>query len=481
MERNQPIEGGQRGAENSQQLSLESDHSHDPTLAPFEGHLNDAQLIYLHITEALREGRPIDDATARAIAAGLHDGQSSSLYALASSGAVVDGLSEQLERCRADTALGLEVEPWLDALDEYLNHRDNPDPIEGWADLWPAQPQQAQSDEEAEARTELVDRISAAGMTTLGQVATISTPDTSPEDDETDRFPWRDAAHWRPGPADGEDHPLHPEFTDEELDALFGDGADADIGTTEELGWFGMVRWRARDGGLILSCDSLGRRHTWVTATNELLERRWEEIRRDYEAFYEQRDAYEEAIREPEDSTSGLHPRVWVGSLADYNGGNLHGAWFDATREPAELELAARYILRTGENRAAEEWAVMDYDDFAGVRLEEHTSFAVISRVARGIAEHGEAFGHWASHIGSEDLEQLEVFEDHYHGEWESFEAYIEDYLEETGFYGFMDTVPEEMRGYVEVDVAGIARDWGGDFLVIELRNGRVAVVDTSN
>jgi hypothetical protein len=82
--------------------------------------LTDDQLIHLHITEALREARPIDHATARAIASQLHGGQASPLYALASSGAVVDDLRGELDAWREDNATGVEVEPWLDALDEYL-------------------------------------------------------------------------------------------------------------------------------------------------------------------------------------------------------------------------------------------------------------------------------------------------------------------------------------------------------------------------
>ena len=104
-----------------------------------------------------------------------------------------------------------------------------------------------------------------------------------------------------------------------------------------------------------------------------------------------------------------------------------------------------------------------------------------MSRIAQGIAEHGEAFGHWVAHIGTEDLDQLDAFEDHYRGEWEPFKAYIEDYLEDTGFYAYLDTIPEDMRGYVEVDLEAIARDWGGDYLVVELRHGRVAVVDVTD
>ena len=53
------------------------------------------------------------------------------------------------------------------------------------------------------------------------------------------------------------------------------------------------------------------------------------------------------------------------------------------------------------------------------------------------------------------------------------------DYLEETEFYRFLDYVPEDMRGYVEVDVEQIARDWGCDYEVAELSNGNVAVFET--
>lgn len=110
----------------------------------------------------------------------------------------------------------------------------------------------------------------------------------------------------------------------------------------------------------------------------------------------------------------------------------------------------------------------MDYDGFTGADLGEYESFETISRIANGIAEHGEAFGHWAASAGSESPEENERFADHYRGERESFEAYVKDYLEETAFYKFLEYVPEDMRGYVEVDVEQIARDWGSDYEVIE-------------
>jgi antirestriction protein len=61
-----------------------------------------------------------------------------------------------------------------------------------------------------------------------------------------------------------------------------------------------------------------------------------------------------------------------------------------------------------------------------------------------------------------------------YRGEWDSFEAYVEDWLQETEFYRFLDQMPDDIRGYVTVDVMQIARDWSSDYEVIERPDGGV-------
>jgi antirestriction protein len=420
------------------------------------------------IDAAVTEGRTIDHRTARYIASQLHDGQASALYALASSGAVPSEVFDELNHDRAEQSAM--ARRWMDCLTLYCAARADTGPVAGWL---------AQA--EAGYRLDLMNRISAAGVTTLGQIAVVLAPGDPAEerndDDEVDNFPWGDAATWKADVSEDAAAAARARFdlSDEEFDSLFAGDADEELSDMNELGWYGLVRWPERAGGLVLKVDSDGNRHTWVVDTNDELEARWADI----QEVHEQHEAYGLAIAPSGETRSGLNPRIWVGSLADYNAGHLHGEWFDALLEPEQLELAAKYMLRSGRIPGAEEWGIFDYDEFYGVELGEYESFATVSKIAQGLAEHGEPYGHWLEYVGS-DSEQIDRFEDHYRGEWASFQAYIEDYLEETNFYRFLEAVPEEMRGYVEVDIEQIAQDWSSDYHVAELANGRVIVFEAT-
>lgn len=426
----------------------------------------DERLIREGIEEAVRDGRPIDDRTARYIAGQLHGGQASALYALASSGAILPEVFGEMDRDRTEQPAQVRV--WLASLTVYAASRGESGPVAGWAEQT-----------EAQDRADLMQRISSAGVMTLGQIATVHTS-TDAGGVEPDTYGWGDSARWSPDDQTREGQALNSVLADEVLDELFDDDVDEELGDISDLGWFGLVRREGQPGGYILKRDESGTRHAWTLDTDDALTTRWASITNEYGVFYEQRDAYEQATGEPEPTRSGTYPRVWVASLADYANGDLHGAWFDATHEPALLELAAKHMLQLGHTEGAEEWGIFDYDSFAGAELGEYESFETVSRIARGIAEHGEAFAQWAGYVGSDSTEQIERFEDHFRGEWASFDAYIEDYLEETGFYRFLEDVPEELRGYVSVDVAQMAQDWACDYFVAELQNGRVGVFETS-
>ncbi len=152
-------------------------------------------------------------------------------------------------------------------------------------------------------------------------------------------------------------------------------------------------------------------------------------------------------------------PRIWVASLADYNAGRLYGDWLDAAQEKSELEEAIVGLLARAPTPGAEECAIFDADGFAGLRIDGHESLDVVSRLARGIKEHGPAFAAW-SDIAGRDAETLEAFEASYLGEWGSLAAYAEHLFEELGYQEQLDqAVPPCMQPYVRFDSEAFGRD----------------------
>ncbi len=187
----------------------------------------------------------------------------------------------------------------------------------------------------------------------------------------------------------------------------------------------------------------------------------------------EQREQ-EQPSREQEPKVS---PKVWVASLSDYNAGHLHGAWQEADREPDEIWEGINEVLRTSKEPGAEEWAIFDYEGFGPLRLSEYETVERISRLGRGIGEHGEAFAVFASFLGGDEDELLEHFEDCYIGQWESAAAYVEEFLDDVGMEAILDeAVPEHYRGYVHFDTEALVRDMEceGSLLAVDDSKGGV-------
>ena len=176
---------------------------------------------------------------------------------------------------------------------------------------------------------------------------------------------------------------------------------------------------------------------------------------------------------------SGIQPQIWVGSLSDYNAGHLHGLWVDAWQEPEDLRAIVGWLLRSSPMPDAEEYGIFDHQDFCGVELGEYALLDRVSRLAQGIAEHGEPYAAWVSYLGLEHLDDAErTFQDAYQGQWESMEAYVEQYLDDGDAYSFKEFVPEWLRDYVKVDVERMAGDWEAEYHVVEASGGGVFVFD---
>lgn len=139
--------------------------------------------------------------------------------------------------------------------------------------------------------------------------------------------------------------------------------------------------------------------------------------------------------------TTTVEPRIWIGCLAAYNSGHLHGEWVDAAVDEDEIWEAQKRVLKTSPVPGAEEHFIADYEGFGDYRVGEYDGLATVAKVARLIDEHGEAFGHWLSN-GSvdptdEDEHDLEEgFREAYAGHWQSEREYAENLVDDIGLPG---------------------------------------------
>ncbi len=146
-------------------------------------------------------------------------------------------------------------------------------------------------------------------------------------------------------------------------------------------------------------------------------------------------------------------PSIYVASLSDYNDGELHGRWIDATQGVDHINDEVQAMLETSPYAAsdfawihglkAEEWAIHDYSGFGKVRLSEWESFEKVAEMAEKIEEHGDAFLAYLEHF---DSDESDGFEERYQGEWQTVEDFAEEWTENTGG---LENVPENIRGHI--------------------------------
>lgn len=185
---------------------------------------------------------------------------------------------------------------------------------------------------------------------------------------------------------------------------------------------------------------------------------------------------------EPErkERADSLQPRVWVGSLADYNNGILHGEWLDAHQDAEALQADIAVMLARSPTPGAEEWAIFDYDEFGELSLGEYEDLSVVTRLAAGLVEHGPAFAPWAEAVDHEP-DRLDLFTEAFLGHHDSIEDYAAQLLEDLGYPPELEQIlPEFMRPYVQLDVAGFARALvaSGDVVWVPATGGGVWVYD---
>jgi antirestriction protein len=164
------------------------------------------------------------------------------------------------------------------------------------------------------------------------------------------------------------------------------------------------------------------------------------------------------------------HPRIYVASLSDYNAGRLHGRWINVDDADEDVWAQLHAMLAASTEPHAEEFAIHDYDGFGPMHLDEYERIETVTKIGRGISEHGPAFAAWAQHLGSSQWDHLDRFEDVYLGEWESATDYAEQLLDDLGIvtesFG-----PQWLSPYIQMDIEAFARDLAADVTIIQANN----------
>lgn len=155
-------------------------------------------------------------------------------------------------------------------------------------------------------------------------------------------------------------------------------------------------------------------------------------------------------------------PLIYVASLADYTEGRLHGVWVDATRDVGDIYADIRAMLDASPSDGAEEYGIHDYTGFYDFVIGEYESLDTVTRIARGIAEHGEAFAAFIDVVGADET-LLDTFDDCYVGTYASIEEYVAASIEMLGW----DSELERLRR-----TSGI-----GEFLRIDEEHLREALL----
>lgn len=123
------------------------------------------------------------------------------------------------------------------------------------------------------------------------------------------------------------------------------------------------------------------------------------------------------------------HPAIYVMSLADWRNDRPHADWVSAVQEPEGIHEDIANLLERSIVPGATEWAVHDETGFFGLVVGDLT-VEEISRLGRGIVEHGEAFARWVGANMTEYIrESANGFEAAYCGQFESMEDFATKHL----------------------------------------------------
>lgn len=161
---------------------------------------------------------------------------------------------------------------------------------------------------------------------------------------------------------------------------------------------------------------------------------------------------------------------VWIGCLASYNAGHLHGVWFDLDdyTNCDEWIQAIKDMIAAGPSPHGEEWHVCDYEGWYSLEIDRYESVATIWEWHEAFNECEHVPGEVVAHMLSEHPAcPAESIGDCYRGTWDSLESYAQEYADDCGLLG---SVPGLLEGHI--DWTGVARDLCMDLTELDCSEG---------
>lgn len=103
-----------------------------------------------------------------------------------------------------------------------------------------------------------------------------------------------------------------------------------------------------------------------------------------------------------------------------------------------------------------------------GLELNDFDDPEIVAELVYAVNMHGEALTHYLEYIGyktAHDVREVaQQFPEHFHGKFESTEAYVEYVLSELGLVGKLDDfkqlLPEDLTGYLNWNAKDLAEEW---------------------
>ena len=162
-------------------------------------------------------------------------------------------------------------------------------------------------------------------------------------------------------------------------------------------------------------------------------------------------------------------PKIYVACLAAYNSGYLHGKWIDATLDLDTIWDEIKQMLKTSPVPDAEEYAIHDYEDFAGYNLSEYSGIESTHEIALFIEEHGDLGSGLIDY--AQDLDEARtMLENEYAGCYSSVEEFAEE-LTTTS-----TEIPDSLQYYIDYEKMARDMDLSGDIFTITTAHNEVHV-----